>query len=415
MPVYVFRARDVTGRVVEGSLEAADDREAVRQLRQRNLVPTRLAVEAPRAGRARPAPAARRARVDLRHLFGRRVGLKSLALFCRQFATMIGSGLAILVSLRVIADQTGDRVLQQVLRDVAERLEAGESLSDAFGRHVPAIPPLVVHMIQAGEAGGILEEVFSRLADHFEREHALSEKVRSALLYPKVVLAAAAGLLMLLLSTVLPTFVALFAQFDAELPLVTRLVLAAGQFTRDHLAALVAAAAAGYGAYAVAAGRGWGRERLDALALRLPVLGELYLKRSLARFTRTLGTLLESGVPILTALRVAEKVLECRPLERMVAEARENVRAGRALAGPLRDGKLFPRMVVEMVAVGEETGALDTMLHKAADFYEQETASLVQRLTSLLEPAIVVAVGSVVAVIVASVFLPLYQLLSAIR
>lgn len=411
MAVYAYRARDAGGHLIEGSLTAPDEREAVRQLRERGLMPTHLAVATAPAATAEPA----RAFPTLAGLFRRKVKLKSLALVSRQLSTMIGAGLSILISLRTIAEQSGEGTLRDLLNKVADRLEAGEALSDAFRHHVPTIPPLMVYMIEAGEASGILEEVFTRLAQQFEREHALNEKVKSATLYPKIVLAGAGLMMIFLFTNILPTFVGLFASLNVELPAVTRGVLNFGEFVRTHLVIILLGLVALYAGFRALARTKTGRDWIDALSLKIPVLGELYLKRSMARFTRTLATLLSSGLPILTALRVAERTLDNAVLERSVQAARENVRAGRSLSRPLRDDGLFPRMLVELTAVGEETGALDNMLFKAAEFYEQETAATVERLTSLLEPALILGTAGVVGTIIASVFLPLYQLLGSVQ
>lgn len=411
LALYGYRARDANGRVVTGTLDADDDRDAIRQLRERKLTPTQLTVQV--EGTA-PGQSPWSLAI-FPNFLKRQVKLKSLALFCRQLSTMIGAGLSILVSLRIIADQSADKALREVIDGVIDRLEGGEALSEAFQHHIPTIPPLMVHMIEAGEVGGILEEVFVRMAEQFDRESTLNEKVKSAMVYPKIVITAAAAMVVFLVVRILPTFMILFSQFDVELPLITRAVIAFGDFTRGNLGTLLALVAAIYIALKMLPKTAWGRARLDRLVLKVPVLGDLYLKRSMARFTRTLATLLESGVPILTALRVAERTLDNWVLEQSVERARENVRAGRTLSGPLREDGHFPRMIVEMTAVGEETGALDVMLYKAADFYEQETAHTVDRLTSLLEPIMVVGVAGVVGLIIASVFLPIYSVLGAIQ
>lgn len=419
MATYRYTAKTQQGETVTGMLTANGAQDVVRQLRAQQLLPLQIqeiaetaatteaaagavsgagdaavvqagAMAAPDASAARPA----RAGFDLRRIvpFGsKNVPLKELALFSRQFATMVGAGLSILISLRVLAEQTEVRNLKSILFHVADNIERGDNLSGAFARHVPAVPELMVNMLEAGEAGGILVEVFERLSDHFEHEAELHNKVRSALIYPKIVLSVAALMIVFLLVFILPMFADFFSQFDVEMPKLTQVVLALGDWVRSNILLLVIAALALYCLYKLIPQTPAGRRTLDRIALRIPVLGELYLKRSFARFTRTLGTLLNSGVPILAALRVAEKTLDNVVLEASVARARENVRAGRTLAAPLRENPLFPRMLVELVAVGEETGALDAMLYKAADFFERETRMTVERLTSLLEPLIITA------------------------
>lgn len=424
MPNYAYQARDSGGQRVSGQLEAASEREAVAELRNRGLVVTSLVAG---GRRARGERAGDRREVDVRELLRNlekslnellgthRIPLNHLALFCRQFATMIGAGLSILISLRTIAAQATSRPLSQMLEDIADRLEGGDTLSKAFGAHEDKIPQLVVHMISAGEVGGILEEVFLRMANQFERENAVNQKVKSALVYPKIILAMSVGMVFFLVLTVMPNFTALFNQFDVMLPLPTKMVLKLGDFLSASGLQLVVVAVIGYFAFMRYARTEQGRELVDPFRLRIPIFGDLVLKRAMARFSRTLGTLLQSGVPILTAMRVTEKTMDNALLEKSLKEAATRVRGGRSLAGPLRENRVFPRMLVEMITVGEETGALDEMLHKAAEFYEGEVNAMVDRLTAMLEPVLIVAMAGFVGLILASMFLPIYQIVGHIR
>jgi len=427
--LYHYRARTPQGRTTEGTVEAPNERDAARVLRSRGLLVSSLIDNRQVAEMTwRPARSARpdrqaRATVTAltaptrrpRGLFGGSVGLKDLALFCRQFATMINAGVAILTSLNILARQAGSRRLRSALADVALSIERGRSLSDAFRARSDVFPPILVNMVSAGETGGILEECFDRLADHFEKEDAVSQKVRSAMSYPIVVSGVAVCVVIFMVTFVLPSFMNIFQQMGAQLPAVTRAVLAASDFIRARWYLLVAGIVAAVGGFSLWARTPRGAFAIDALVLKIPVIGQVALKRAVSRFARTLGTLLRSGVPLLVALAVVERTVGNRQVAAAIVAAEEEIRAGRGLVAPLRASGLFPSMVLEMMGVGEETGAIDTMLTKVADFYDKDIDAAVSRLSGMIEPIIIVFLGGIVGFILISLITPMFDIYSTLN
>jgi len=405
---YNYRARDATGRNVEGSVEGESERQVIEKLRGRGLVVTHIEVSRD---------------INLKSIggLGRRqatpgkVSLKALAVFCRQFATMIGAGVPILTSLRILADQTENRRLGAALKKVAGEIEAGETLTNAFRKQEATFPLILTNMIAAGEVGGILEDVFERMGEHFEKENAVTQKVRSAMVYPLVVSIVAVGVVIFLVGWVLPNFVALFQSSGVALPTPTMILLGMSHVLRAYwylFAAALILASVGFRRWASTEK---GALRLDAIALRLPIFGTLVLRRSLSRFCRTLSTLLKSGVPVMVAMSVVEKTVGNRVVARVVRRAQVALRDGLPMSGPLRESGVFPAMVIEMMVVGEETGAIDTMLQKVADFYDKEIDSAVERLTAMLEPLIIVALGGVVAFILVSMIMPMFDVFQMVK
>lgn len=407
MARFRYRARDGTGAAVEGFLDAQDASDAQGRLRDQGLFVTtieldrdiRFSLRRPRGDRARRP---------------RRVPLRDLALFCRQFATMISAGVPIVQSLRVIARQASSAPLARAVARVTGDLEAGETMSAAFNRR-REFPQMMVNMVAAGEVGGVLDEVFDRLARHFEREHAVTQKVKSSLIYPAAVIAVALLVVLFLIVVVLPNYVVLFQDMGAVLPLPTRMVLAFSRFLRTYWFSPLGLAAAVWLVVGRARSTSAGRRWFDTLALRAPFVGQLVLKLALARFARTLGSLMGSGVPVLTAMQVVEQAVGNVVLGAAVRRAQDAVRSGQSIALPLRMSGVFPPMIVEMVGVGEETGAMDAMLYKVADFYEQEIDRAVERLTAMIEPIVIVFLGIVVAFILVSIVMPMFQIMEFIR
>ncbi len=426
MVVYRYRAKTPQGKTMEGTLEAPDQREAAHILRSRGLYVTsltdnreeplvparRLRTSAARAAAAVGSPAgARRA-----FSFGQgKVSTKDLSIFCRQFSTMINAGVAILTALHILTRQTASKRLRLALAEVSAAIERGQSLTEAFRARPDVFPPLLVNMVTAGETGGVLEGCFDRLAEHFEKEHAVSQKVRSAMVYPSVVSVMAIGVVTFMVVFVLPNFIGIFAQIGAELPLPTRIVLAFSNIIRASWYLLVAGLVVLVVGVKAFASTGRGAYLLDTIALRLPGFGDVILKRAVSRFARTLGTLLKSGVPLLVSLGVVERTVGSRPVAAAIVAAEEEIRAGRGLVEPLRASKLFPQMVLEMMAVGEETGAIDAMLEKVADFYDKEVDATVERMSSMIEPLIVVVLGMTVGFILVSLIMPMFDIYSKLQ
>ncbi len=406
MPKYAYRARDESGRAVRGIIEADDQGRAVERLREKGYYITHL--QARRELKEVLAPSRPRTRA-------KQVPVKELALFCRQFGTMVGAGVPVLTSLQLLTRQTSSPVLHAILQDVATELEAGHTLASSFSKHARSLPPALVNMVAAGEIGGILEEVFDRMADHFEKEHAVAQKVRSALAYPVVIVVMVIVVVIFMLAFVVPNFLVLFENLGTELPLPTLLLLNASELVRKNLLAIVG------GLVAVALGlrrflqTERGAEMTDRLVLRVPAIGELVLKRSVARFCRTLATLLGSGVPILAALAVVQGTVGNRLVARVVEQSRQAVLDGSAMSGPLRSSRLIPRMVSEMVAVGEETGQVESMLLKVAEFYERDIDALVERFSSVIQPLIMAVLGVGIGFVLVAMIMPMFEVFGTIQ
>lgn len=402
---FVYRARDTSGRLVRGLLEAESEANAVALLRERNYLVVDL----------KAAPAGAKIVFDWRALLQRPVGARSLAVFCRQLATLVEAGVPLLNALVVLAEQTEDRVLRRAVAGVAEHLQGGRSLAEALRFYPRAFPALMTNMVEAGEVGGVLDRVLERLALHFEKEHEMRDKIKSAVTYPAVVVSVAVLALLVLVTFVLPAFVNMLYTLEVPLPLPTRLVIGVSSGLRTYWYLLPLVVMALLAALRVAINSPRGRERWDRLVLRLPVFGRLVHKIIIARFCRTLGTLLRGGVPILRALDVVRNVAGNTIVVRAVEEAGVSVREGMGLAGPLARSGVFPPLVIEMVTVGEETGSLDTQLERVAAFYEREVEAVVARLASLIEPVLIVGLGGIVGFIVISVLLPYFQMLRSIK
>ncbi|WP_258359260.1 type II secretion system F family protein [Moorella sulfitireducens] len=400
---FAYRGRDTKGEAVRGTIEADSQELAIRELRSQGIFITHC--------RPVALPPAR----NWRHLFRRPVSRRDLALFCRQLATMLGAGLPIISALRIIEKQAENSSLRESVTLLLRDLEAGEAFYRALERQPRVFPPIFIHTVEAGELSGAMDETLGRLAGHLEKEHELEEKVKSALTYPAIVSMVALLVVIILLTYVLPSFRVMLNSLQVPLPWPTRLILGLSEWLRRlWFLVFLILSGAGYGFYRWQQ-RPAARYQLDRVLLRLPVIGPLNLKTVLSRFSRTLATLLHSGVPVLTALEIVRRTVGNAVVAEAVARAEESVRDGQGLAAPLEASGVFPPMVVEMITVGEETGALDFMLERVAALYEQEVGAIVGRLASLIEPMLIVVLGGIVGVIVISVFLPYFQVLGGIR
>ncbi|MBN8659193.1 MAG: type II secretion system F family protein [Candidatus Obscuribacter phosphatis] len=345
-----------------------------------------------------------------------RVTIKDMVVFSRQFAAMVSSGVAMLRTLTIIVEQCKNRKLKRCLEDVRQSIEAGLSLSDAMARHPQIFDKLYVSMIKAGETGGILADVLKRLADFLESKSKLNQKVRAAMIYPMVVLVVSILVFWGMLTFILPIFEGLFKNIGSELPAYTQALVALSQAVRSVWAFLfmVGLLIAGWFIkkyYATTAGR----LQIDGLIYVTPMLGDLVAKVSIARFSRTFGTLLRAGVPMLTALDVVKDTADNAVVAESIRKIYTDVRQGGSLSKPMTKSQVFPSMVTQMVAVGEETGRLDEMLSKVADFYDMEVENAVEALTSLLEPVMVVGIGGIVGSIVIGMYLPIFTVINQLR
>lgn len=400
---FAYRAKDRTGQLLTGSLVAENEAAVAAYIRNQGYFVTQI----------RPAADSGSALRGLADIFNP-VSSKDLAIFCRQFATMVDAGLSLTVSLGVMVDQTGNTRLKAAVKDILVKVQEGETMSRAMQNHPGVFPDIMASMVEAGEVGGVLDVVLERLAVHFEKESKLTANVKSALTYPAVIMTFAAAAIIFILIFVLPRFVQLFATMNVSLPAPTRALVAFSAFLQQYgilLAALLAAIAYGLRLYFR---QPEGQRLFDRLILHLPVMGALWRKIAVARFSRTLSTLLRGGVPIIAALEVVKKTIGNRRLARALTAAQEGVSEGLGLAATIGATNVFPPMVVQMAAVGEETGEIDKMLEKVADFYENDVDDIVSRLSSLLGPILIGTLGVVVGAIIIAILMPLFDVISGI-
>jgi type IV pilus assembly protein PilC len=398
MPTFAYSGRTRAGQTVNGERSADSMEAAVAALRREQVLVTRIA----------PAKAAA-TRVGK---LGKKVKAKNLAVFTRQFSVMIDAGLPLVQCLEILGGQEEDKNFAAVILMTRADVEAGASLADAMRKHPKTFDPLFTNMVAAGEAGGILDTILKRLATYIEKSVKLSGQVKSAMIYPIAVIVIAAVVVGVILWKVIPTFAALFAGLGAELPLPTRVVIAlSNNLVRffPFLAVLVLAAGYAFRQYYATS---QGRHVVDGGMLKLPTLGLILRKIAVARFCRTLSTLISSGVPILDGLEITAKTSGNSVIEDAVMATRKSIERGETIALPLKQTGVFPAMVTQMIGVGEATGALDTMLEKIADFYEEEVDVAVAGLLTLLEPIMIAVLGAIVGGIVIAMYLPIFDLIS---
>ncbi|HKC06751.1 MAG TPA: type II secretion system F family protein [Methylomirabilota bacterium] len=399
MAVFVYQGRTASGNQ-NGEIEAPDRSAAVGELRRRSILVTKIS--------EKTAP-------KMSFKFGGKVKDKEMAIFTRQFSTMIDAGLPLVQCLNILAEQSESKTLRSVTGQVARNVEAGSTLADALRRHPRTFDDLFTNLVEVGEAGGILDVVLQRLAAYIEKAAALKRKVKAAMVYPCAIIGVALLVVIFMLTFVIPTFAQMFKDLGADLPLPTKVVMILSDFVRSYILLIIAAMIG-----AVMALRSYyrtegGRATIDALMLKLPVFGTLVRKVAVARFTRTLGTLVQSGVPILDGLRITARTAGNKVVEKAVLQCRAAVTEGKTLADPLRTSGVFPPMVTQMISVGEQTGALDAMLSKIADFYDDEVDTAVSTLTSLLEPIMIVFLGVVVGGLVVAMYLPIFKLVTLVK
>lgn len=340
-----------------------------------------------------------------------KVKTKDVVIFSRQFSTMINSGLPILQGLTIVAEQAENKDFRTLMAKVRDDISNGVPLSEALSRHPKVFSTLYVNMVKAGEQGGILDIIFERLSEYMEKAEGVTRKVKSAMMYPIVVMSVAVLVVIFLMIKVVPTFAEVFHSFGAELPLPTRIVLGLSNFLLSPKAGfLVFFGIAFYVLFTIYRRTKQGAYNFDAVLLKLPVFGVLVQKASVAKFARTFGTLIKSGVPIMDALETVAKTSGNLVVEKALIDARDSVRSGKTLTQPLKDSKIFPPMVTQMINVGEETGALDAMLSKVADFYEEEVDTAVEGMTSIIEPILIVFLGVTLGFIVVAMFMPMFEL-----
>jgi type IV pilus assembly protein PilC len=399
MPNFAWKGRNRAGLVQEGVLAADSKDLALSNLRRQNIVVTGIRE--------------RGKEISLSKM-GRRVPPKTLAVFTRQFSVMIDAGLPLVQCLEILANQQEHKNFQKILLQVRQDVEAGSTLADAMRRHPKAFDNLYVNMIAAGEAGGILDTILQRLSVYIEKAVKLRSQVRAALIYPIAVICIAAIVVAVILLKVIPTFAALFTSLGAELPLPTRVVIYCSNFLARYWWAFVLLIGAGVFAFRRYYATYKGRRVVDGALLKAPILGMILRKIAVARFCRTLATLTSSGVPILESLDITARTSGNAIVEDAILEVRKSVEGGKTIVEPLRESGVFPNMVVQMIGVGEQTGALDAMLNKIADFYEDEVDVAVAGLVKLLEPVMIFILGVVIGGIVIAMYLPMFTLINKI-
>lgn len=401
MPMFEYTARNATtGQIQKGQLDVTTRDEVTAYLRRNRLILVSV--------REAPKP--------MQFSFGKpRVKTRDVVIFTRQFATMINAGLPLVQALSILAQQTENKTLQEVTRAVVYDVESGNTLADAFAKHPKAFSQLYVNMVAAGEAGGILDTILVRLAVFLEKNDALVRKVKGALVYPAVIMTVAASAIAVLLIFVIPTFQAMFASVNMELPLPTRIVIGMSNFLIGFWWAVLLVMVGIVIAIKRYHATPTGRKQIDAMLLSAPVLGQVVRKSAVSRFTRTLGTLISSGVSILEGLEITAKTAGNQVIHDAVMESRQSIAGGETIAAPLEKSKVFPPMVISMIAVGEQTGGLDEMLSKIADFYDEEVDVAVSALLSLMEPAMIVILGVIVGGMVVAMYLPIFDMMNAVQ
>jgi type IV pilus assembly protein PilC len=402
MTIYIWKARTRQGTVKRGEVEAASDAVVISQLRAQMLHPI--------AVKKKPK--------DIREylpFLKPRIKTKDLVIFTRQFATMIDAGLPLVQCLQILGDQQEKPNFREIIQTVKADVEQGSTFADALAKHPKPFDPLYVNLVAAGEVGGILDTILNRLAVYLEKADALARKVRGAMVYPATVLSVAVAVMVLMLVKIIPTFEQMFADFGGTLPGPTQAVIDMSHWMQRWLVwFLIGMGAAVAGFFQARRRVPRFRRRTDALALKLPIFGPLLRKVAVARFTRTLGTMIASGVPILDGLEIVSKTAGNMVVEEALRDVRTAISEGKTIAEPLAESQVFPGMVVHMIAVGEETGAMENMLTKIADFYDDEVDAAVEALTAMLEPAMMVVLGGTVGGMLVAMYLPIFKIADTI-
>jgi type IV pilus assembly protein PilC len=401
MPIFQWEGKTLKGVIKKGEMEAASEATIRIQLRQQNIIPTKI------IGKAKEI------KISLPMMF-QRVNQRAIAVFTRQLATMIDAGLPLVQSLEILSSQQESKVFKNILKEIREDVEEGSTFAGALKKHPGTFNELYTNLVVAGEEGGILDNILIRLANYIEKAEALKKKVKSALVYPATIVGVAVIVVMILMIFVIPVFEQMFKSAGQDLPLPTHIVLTVSRLIKSNVIFVIAGLGVLFFILRKYYQTASGRALVDRLLLKLPIFGPLLQKIAVARFSRTLGTLVSSGVPILDGLSIVSRTAGNKTIETAILNARSSIREGETIAEPLGRSAIFPPMVIQMISVGESTGALDSMLSKIADFYEEEVDVAVGNLTSLLEPLLMMFLGVVIGGIVISMYLPIFKMASAV-
>jgi type IV pilus assembly protein PilC len=402
---YNYSVRDKTGKLVSGTLDAENSAAVANRLKAMGYSP--VSINEANAGLKRE--------IKIPGFGNKRVKLKDLAIFSRQFATMVNSGLSLLRALTILTEQTENPYLAKIIGEVRNDVETGNSLSGAMGRHPDVFPPLMVNMCKAGEVGGFLDSVMLQIASNYEAEVKLRGKIKAAMTYPTVVFVMAILAVTGMLIFIVPVFANLFKQLGGTLPAPTRVLVFASHSLKFLMPFIIVGGIVGLIVWKRVKHKDQVRNVVDPLKLKVPVFGELFRKVALARFARNLGTMMHSGVPILQSLEIVADTTGNVVLARAIRDVQDSVRQGESIAGPLKDHAVFPPMVVQMMSVGEDTGALDAMLHKIAEFYDQEVEATTEALTALIEPLMIAFLGGVVGSMIVALYMPIFKIFDLVK
>jgi len=400
MPIFAYVGKSKKGRVLKGDIEAADERIARIQLRRKNIEVTKL--------KQKPKDI-----FESISFMQPKVTKKDLVIFTRQFSTMIDAGLPLVQGLNILSEQMENKTFKGMLKQVTKDVEGGSTLADALGKHPKVFDGLFVNLVAAGEVGGILDTILQRLAAYIEKSEKLKSKVKGAMVYPIAVLIIGVLVMFVIMVFVMPVFQEMFSSLGKGLPALTQVVINISNFTKGNLHFIIVGTIAviwGFRRYRATSS---GKRVTDIALLKLPIFGELIKKVSVARFTRTLGTMISSGVPILDALEITAKTSGNAVVEEVIFDARTSIAEGQTIADPLSESDIFPGMVTQMISVGESTGSLDAMLEKIADFYDDEVDASVSGLTALMEPLMMMFLAGGLGPIIIAMYLPIFQMASA--
>ena len=400
MPIYVWAGKTKKGRSLKGEVEAADERIARIQLKKRSIEVKKL----------KQKPKDLFANISFMQP---KVTNKDLVIFTRQFSTMIDAGLPLVQGLNILGEQTENKTFRNMLKQITKDVEGGSTLADALGKHSKVFDNLFVNLVAAGEVGGILDTILQRLAAYIEKAEKLKSQIKGAMTYPIVVVGIAVIVIAVIMIFVIPVFQDMFSSFGKALPVPTQVVVAMSDFSKGNIHYMIGGLIVFVWALRRYRKTVSGKRNIDSLLLKLPIFGELIKKVAVARFTRTLGTMVSSGVPILDALEITAKTAGNVIVEEVIFDARSSIAEGQTIAEPLSETDIFPGMVTQMISVGESTGALDAMLEKIADFYDDEVDATVSAMTSMLEPLLMLFLGGSIGGLVVAMYLPIFQMAAA--